>query len=101
VLDGSLKGMPEFEGVENFDRSRNGLVPVRVDTWECFVFLNLNDDAPSLSEFLGGLARRVAPLGIGNLHYFDRRVYEIACNWKVFVDNYLDGGYHVLTCIKD
>ena len=94
-LDGSLKGMPEFEGVENFDRSRNGLVPVRVDTWECFVFLNLNDDAPSLSEFLGGLARRVAPLGIGNLHYFDRRVYEIACNWKVFVDNYLDGGYHV------
>ena len=24
-----------------------------------------------------------------------RRVYELDCNWKVFVDNYLDGGYHV------
>jgi choline monooxygenase len=94
-LDGSLKGMPEFEGVENFDRAQNGLVPIRVETWECFVFINLDDHAAPLIEFLGGLVKRVAPLGIGNLHYFDRRTYNINCNWKVFVDNYLDGGYHV------
>jgi choline monooxygenase len=94
-LDGALKGMPEFEGVENFDRAENGLVPIRVETWECFVFVNLDLAAGSLHEFLGGLVRRVAPLGIGKLHYFDRRTYDIHCNWKVFVDNYLDGGYHV------
>jgi choline monooxygenase len=94
-LDGSLKGMPEFEGVENFDRAQNGLVPIRVETWECFVFINLDNHAAPLTEFLGGLAKRVAPLGISKLHYFDRRTYNIACNWKVFVDNYLDGGYHV------
>ena len=94
-LDGSLKGMPEFEGVENFDRAKNGLVPVRVENWECFVFVNLDNQAAPLAEFLGGLVRRVAPLGIGKLHYFDRRTYDIHCNWKVFVDNYLDGGYHV------
>src|SRR6202021_2787966 len=39
-LDGSLKGMPEFEGVKNFDRKDNGLVPVKVDTGEQFVFIN-------------------------------------------------------------
>jgi choline monooxygenase len=94
-LDGSLKGMPEFEGVENFERAQNGLVPVRVETWECFVFVNLDDHAIPLAEFLGGLVQRIAPLGIGKLHYFDRRTYNIHCNWKVFVDNYLDGGYHV------
>ncbi len=94
-LDGSLKGMPEFEGVENFDRAQNGLVPIRVETWECFVFINLNNDAAPLGEFLGGLVPRVAPLGVGKLHYFDRRTYDIHCNWKVYVDNYLDGGYHV------
>jgi len=94
-LDGSLKGMPEFDGVENFDRADNGLLPVRVETWECFVFVNLDPDAMSLHEFLGGLVQRVAPLGISKLHYFDRRTYNINCNWKVFVDNYLDGGYHV------
>ncbi len=94
-LDGSLKGMPEFEGVENFDRAQNGLVPIRVETWECFVFVNLDNHAAPLIEFLGGLVKRVAPLGISKLNYFDRRTYNINCNWKVFVDNYLDGGYHV------
>jgi choline monooxygenase len=94
-LDGSLKGMPEFEGVENFDRAQNGLVPIRVETWECFVFINLDHHAAPLVEFLGGLVKRVAPLGIAKLHYFDRRTYNINCNWKVFVDNFLDGGYHV------
>jgi len=94
-LDGSLKGMPEFEGVKNFERQQNGLVPVKTETWEKFVFLNLDAQAVSLAEFLGGLVKRVAPLGVGKLHHFDRRVYDIHCNWKVFVDNYLDGGYHV------
>jgi choline monooxygenase len=94
-LDGSLKGMPEFEGVQNFDRGQNGLVPARVETWECFVFVNLDTQASPLQEFLGGLVRRMAPLSVRKLLYFDRRTYDIHCNWKVFVDNYLDGGYHV------
>jgi choline monooxygenase len=94
-LDGSLKGTPEFEGVENFDRAQNGLVSIRVETWGCFVFVNLDNDAAPLRDFLGGLVERVAPLDIGKLHYFDRRTYNINCNWKVYVDNYLDGGYHV------
>ena len=94
-LDGSLKGMPEFEGVKNFERRDNGLVPLKVETWEAFVFVNLDPRAESLQAFLGRLVRRCAPLGLSKLHYFDRRVYDIGCNWKVFVDNYLDGGYHV------
>ena len=94
-LDGSLKGMPEFDGVRNFDRQQNGLVPVKTDIWEKFVFVNLDPEAAPLQDFLGGLVRRLAPLGVSKLHYFDSRSYDIHCNWKVFVDNYLDGGYHV------
>jgi choline monooxygenase len=94
-LDGSLKGMPEFDGVKNFDRQDNGLVPVKVDTWEAFVFVSLDPKAEPLRSFLGGLVKRCEPLGLAKLHYFDSRSYDIACNWKVFVDNYLDGGYHV------
>ena len=94
-LDGSLKGMPEFDGVKNFDRAANGLVPIRVDIWEKFVFVNLDPKSEPLAEFLGGLVKRVAPLGVSRLHYFASRSYDIACNWKVFIDNYLDGGYHV------
>jgi choline monooxygenase len=94
-LDGSLKGMPEFDGVKNFERQENGLVPVKAETWEAFVFVNLDPQAEPLRDFLGGLVKRCESLGLGKLHYFDRRTYDIACNWKVFVDNYLDGGYHV------
>jgi len=94
-LDGSLKGMPEFDGVQGFDRKENGLVPVKVETWEQFVFISLNPSASHLHDFLGRLVKRAAPLGLAELHYFTSRTYDIHCNWKVFVDNYLDGGYHV------
>jgi len=94
-LDGALKGVPEFDGVKNFERKDNGLVPVKVNTWEKFVFVNLDDAAAPLTEFLGGLVKRAAPLGLCKLQYFTTKSYDIHCNWKVFVDNYLDGGYHV------
>ena len=94
-LDGSLKGAPEFEGVCSFDRAQNGLLPVRVETWEQFVFVNLDPKASPLADFLGRLVQRVAPLDLGSVHFFERGSYSLNCNWKVFVDNYLDGSYHV------
>ncbi len=94
--DGVLKGMVEFEGVCNFERADNGLVPVRVDVWENFIFVNLDGKAVPLREFLGKVPEIVEPLQLTEkLHYFDRRIYTLNCNWKVYVDNYLDGGYHV------
>ena len=94
--DGALKGVVEFDSVCNFDRSKNGLVPIRVDTWENFVFVNLDGRAAPLHTFLGTVPNLVSPLDLSNkLHFFDRRVYTLNCNWKVYVDNYLDGGYHV------
>ena len=94
--DGALKGMVEFEGVCDFDRSKNGLVQIPIDTWENFVYVNLNGQAGSLQSFLGKVPGLVAPLQLTKkLKYFDRRIYTLQCNWKVYVDNYLDGGYHV------
>jgi phenylpropionate dioxygenase-like ring-hydroxylating dioxygenase large terminal subunit len=95
-LDGALKGMVEFDGVCDFERSTNGLVPIRVNIWENFVFVNLDPNSGSLLEFLGSVPPLVAPLQLAKkLRYFDRRIYTLNCNWKVYVDNYLDGGYHV------
>ncbi len=94
-MDGALKGVPEFEGVCSFDRAKNGLLPVRAEIWENFVFVNLDPQAKLLREFLGGLVSLVEPLGFGDMRFFERRTYTLQCNWKVYVDNYLDGGYHV------
>jgi choline monooxygenase len=94
-LEGELRGMTEFEGVKNFERADNGLVPVRVEPWENFVFVNLDPNAASLHDFLGSLVKLVKPLGFGQLKFVERRSYIQNCNWKVYVDNFLDGGYHV------
>ena len=95
-LEGELKGTPDFQGVCDFDRAATGLVPVTTAVWESWVFVRLAKEGPSLEEFLGSdLMGEIHPLGLERLHWMERRHYAFDCNWKVFVDNYLDGGYHV------
>ncbi len=102
-LEGELKGTPDFAGVCNFDRAANGLVPVETAVWEKWVFVRLECSGAeplhgkvALENFLGAeLVDQIRPLDLGNLHWMERRHYIFDCNWKVFVDNYLDGGYHV------
>lgn len=38
-LEGELRGMTDWDGVACFDRKDFGLVPIRVETWEAFVFV--------------------------------------------------------------
>ncbi|MEP6801581.1 MAG: aromatic ring-hydroxylating dioxygenase subunit alpha, partial [Acidobacteriota bacterium] len=94
-LAGELKGTPDFQGVCDFDRASSGLVPVAAAEWEGFVFVRLSPEGPSLAEFVGPLVERFQSMNLSSLHFVERRHYAFDCNWKVFVDNYLDGGYHV------
>jgi choline monooxygenase len=93
-LDGRLMGTPEFDGVEGFDRERFGLVPLRVAGWGPFVFVNFDEGAPPLESTLGAIVGEAAGRVAEGLRMCERRVYDVACNWKVYVDNYLEG-YHV------
>jgi choline monooxygenase len=96
LLTGELKGTPDFSGVRNFQPSANGLVPVNTELWENWVFLKIEPEGPSLKAFLGDdLVGRGRDLRLEKLQWLERRSYKLDCNWKVFVDNYLDGGYHV------
>jgi choline monooxygenase len=95
-LEGALVVAPEFGGVRNFDKSGNGLVPVETAIWQGWVFVKPVSNGPTLEEFLGkDLTERVQNLKLEQLSWFERRSYTVKCNWKVFIDNYLDGGYHV------
>lgn len=95
-LTGELVLTPEFGGVDNFARAANGLVPVQTAVWNNWVFVQLKPGDPPLEDFLGkDLIERFERLNLKQLNWFERRAYTLNCNWKVFVDNYLDGGYHV------
>ena len=89
----SCAALPEFEGVEDFRREEQGLVPVQVDRWGPLVFVHLGDAPTPLRDWLAPLPVEMGALE--GLRFLERREYTLACNWKVFVDNYLDGGYHV------
>ena len=94
-LEGELKGTPDFTGVCGFDRASNGLVPVDIDVWEKWVFVRVEPHGQTLAQFLGSDFLGRFPGDVANLQWMERRCYTVDCNWKVFVDNYLDGGYHV------
>src|SRR5204863_684623 len=82
-----------------FRREDNGLAPLAVAAWGPLVFVHQPplEGIEALEQFLAPLPERTAGLGIEKMRVVARKEYELACNWKVFVDNYQDGGYHVNT----
>jgi choline monooxygenase len=95
-LDGALRSTPEFDGVDGFDRAEHGLVGIRVETWGPFAFVNMSDDAPSLAETLGAIPEETASFDFTTMRRVERKEYALEANWKLYVDNYLEG-YHVPT----
>ena len=94
ALDGSLRTTPEFEGVENFDKQAFGLVPLRVEAWGPLVFVNMDINAPALLSTLGNIPAETQQFNFDGMRRVERRDYYINTNWKVYIDNYLEG-YHV------
>lgn len=94
TLDGQLIGTPDVDGVEFFDRSTMGMVPLRADTWGQFIFVNFDLNAEPLEAFLGHIPDQSRGFQFEDLQFAERRDYLIDCNWKVYVDNYLEG-YHI------
>lgn len=93
-LDGSLISATEIEGVEGFRAEDFALASVRVEEWFNFVFVNLDREARALSESLGELTGQVKKFSFAGMKLFERRTYDMKCNWKTYVDNYLEG-YHL------
>jgi choline monooxygenase len=94
TLDGRLIGTPDVEGVEFFDRSTMGMVPLCCEVWERFIFVNFDQNAKPVSVFLGQIPEQARGFEFAGLQLAERRDYVINCNWKVYVDNYLEG-YHI------
>jgi choline monooxygenase len=99
-LEGRLKGTPEFDGVEHFCKEDHGLTPLGgVDVWGPYVFAYIAEH-PRRSLQDAFAAMQISPGTMAmmkGLTWACRKEYPVACNWKVYVDNYLDGGYHVNT----
>jgi phenylpropionate dioxygenase-like ring-hydroxylating dioxygenase large terminal subunit len=97
-LDGNLKAAPRSEREEGFDKEDLPLLPVQVDTWGPWVFVNPNLEAGPLVSILGELPRIIAQSGIEptQLRFWQRNEWIRNANWKVMLENYLEC-YHCPT----
>lgn len=93
-LGGELKGCPGMEQTVGFDKKDFGLVPVRLEMWGGFIFVNFDDHAPPLLEYLGDLPEVLKPYDCENLVTTRISVFDIACNWKIHIENAMEE-YHL------
>jgi choline monooxygenase len=94
ALDGHLLKTPEFEGVQDFDRAGCMLPRFRAEVWQELVFVNVDPAAAPLPDFLGELVSRMSRRDYRGYRLAARKDWMLNCNWKVYVDNYLEG-YHI------
>jgi len=92
-LDGSLRNAPRADREPGFDRDALGLVPVAVEVFGPFVFVNPDTGAAPLADALGDLPAHLAEGGIDvdALRFHSRAESDdYACNWKICVENFLE-----------
>ena len=109
ALDGRLLGTPYFKGLDvppgqqaqfdmaeakGFKKEDYPLLPVAVDSWGCFNFLNLSERPRPLSDGLGDLPHRLGRYPLGELKLVRRQSFEIMSNWKLIAENFMEY-YHL------
>src|SRR5581483_2804197 len=101
-LDGALLGYPDTQNFPPLDKDCLALTPVRCETWGPLVFVNLDDGAPPLTEYLAQVSDDLSELGTlaGRLHLVDRTAFDVDVNWKLPVDANIET-YHVNTVHRD
>jgi choline monooxygenase len=91
-LDGRLITAPRSAREGGIETGELGLIPLRVDTWGPFVFVNPDPDAAPLAELLGDVPERIAAAGIDvdALRFLQRSESELHANWKICAENFLE-----------
>ncbi|HLW74189.1 MAG TPA: aromatic ring-hydroxylating dioxygenase subunit alpha [Gammaproteobacteria bacterium] len=93
-LDGQLRAAHEMQQAKDFDISCIHLDPIKVAEWEGLVFAAVGEPEVPLDTLLAGIRERIRPIDLGKFHFHSSLSYDVECNWKAYVDNYLEG-YHL------
>lgn len=94
-LDGRLRKALRLKSIEQFKASKVRLKTIAVQIIGPFVFLNFDSLNTDLSHIEHIHHKYLAPSQYQTMEFVIRKTYHIKSNWKIFIDNYLDGGYHV------
>lgn len=95
-LDGGLVSAARPRGIKVAAGKGDQMPPIRIDTWGGFVFINFDDNAPPLADYLDAddYRKSVAYVHPEDTVLVDTYTYELDCNWKLVPENLADV-YHV------
>ncbi|MGE0385832.1 MAG: SRPBCC family protein [Gammaproteobacteria bacterium] len=95
-LDGSvarIKDEDDWRGCPGFGSANLRLREVRCESWQGFVFVNLDAGAEPLARFLDPVPAYLDPFELGRMRYRWHKLIKVPCNWKVALEAF-DEGYH-------
>jgi phenylpropionate dioxygenase-like ring-hydroxylating dioxygenase large terminal subunit len=89
--DGRLVGVPHRTEYPGLDPDKLGLVPVPLQNWHGFLFVSLEEGAPSVAEMMAPFEHEVVHYRFEDLRVLGRvTLRPRALNWKTIADNYSD-----------
>ncbi len=94
TLSGQLRAAHEMQEAKAFDKNCIHLDAIEVEEWEGLVFAALRKPDAALQQLMAGIRERIHPIALGEFGFHSRVDYAVACDWKAYVDNYLEG-YHL------
>jgi choline monooxygenase len=89
-LDGRLVSAPGMQEARRFRLEDNGLVELRLEQLGTLMWASFDPKAPPLRSNLGDLPGKLGPYGLDRLVLARRTEYDVGCNWKVYVENFMD-----------
>ena len=92
-LNGKLKAARGFDK-EDLDFEQLNLKSIEHYVWMKQIFIKLESDCNNLPKTLKEIENIISPIKFDNYLFHLRKSYEIKCNWKVYMDNYLEG-FHI------
>ena len=92
--EGRLTNATEMQSAQAFDVDSIHLPQARVSEWNGLVFVCLDQGGPALADVLDGIDQRMGAGRLAGYRYVRSVSYLLRCNWKTYVDNFLEG-YHL------
>lgn len=92
--DGELIGVPEAQDFTNLDKSCRSLIGVRCEMYGNLIFVNFDDNAMSLRDWMGPVADEWDEFQFGRIKLASRHSFHLNCNWKVAMEANMEV-YHV------
>jgi phenylpropionate dioxygenase-like ring-hydroxylating dioxygenase large terminal subunit len=86
ALDGRLVAIRDPEDFRNLDFSCRGLRAIRCERFGKLVFVNFDDAAPTLVDWLGPIADEWQEFQFDTCRLAARHVFDLNCNWKIAME---------------